>query len=279
MLDPILKWVGGKRWMKDTLTDLWLANPSERFVEPFCGALGASLSVNPKRALLNDFNPHLIQLFKGIKRGEEFDILMESNEELFYQYREAFNHLDYTVGANWETAQLFFYLIQTGFNGLCRYNLSGEFNVPFGKYKSVNYERDLAAYRKQFRGWTFSNRDFAQVNTRPGDFVFIDSPYYETFSSYTPQGFSWDDQLRLVEFASSIECPVVCTNNAVPSLMEEYIRNGFEVRVMLAPRSVSSDGNREAAFEMVATKNVELTDYYLSHSREVKLKVSWSRRK
>jgi hypothetical protein len=61
--------------------------------------------------------------------------------------------------------------------------------------------------------------------------------------------------------------------------MEEYIRNGFEVRVMLAPRSVSSDGNREAAFEMVATKNVELTDYYLSHSREVKLKVSWSRRK
>lgn len=278
MLNPIIKWAGGKRWMKDILTEIWLANPSSRFVEPFCGALGASLAVSPKKALLNDFNGHLIELYRGIKRGEEFDIHMENNESLYYQYRQAFNEISYTEGCTWETAQLFFYMIQTGFNGLCRFNTMGEFNVPFGKYKNINYERDLEAYRKQFRGWTFSCKDFGAVKTRQTDFLFIDSPYHETFSSYTPEGFSWEDQIRLADYASSHEGPVVCTNNATQEIMFEYLRRGFEVRTILAPRSISS-GERAPAYEMIACKNTVLPDSVLNSTVECHWSVKWKKKR
>jgi DNA adenine methylase len=262
--------------MSDILRELWELNPSKRFVEPFCGALSASLAVQPRRALLNDWNPHLISLYQGIKDGREWDIFMVYQEELFYQYREAFNEFAYVrKQSDWEQAQLFFYLIQTCFNGLCRFNQMGEFNVGFGKYKSVNYERDLEAYRRQFRFWTFSNKQFDKLRTWETDFLFIDPPYDETFSSYTPEGFNWDDQLRVAHWAAQHPGPVMCTNSTSNRVMHLYLSLGFEVRVIPVSRSINSDGTGRSGWEMIATRNMETGPEFRDSTLPIRVNIEW----
>jgi len=117
-------------------------------VEPFCGGLAVTIGLMPDRAVLNDVNPHVINFYHWLKRGLVSDVPMENDEQVFYQNRERFNAL-LRAGKqdSAESAGLFYYLNRTGFNGLCRFNRSGEFNVPFGQYKRINYTRDFSAYR------------------------------------------------------------------------------------------------------------------------------------
>ncbi|MCK7461430.1 MAG: DNA adenine methylase [Sphingobacterium sp.] len=64
------------------------------------------------------------------------------------RYRKIFNALLAAgLGHTVEAASLFYYLNRTGFNGLCRFNSRGEFNVPFGSYARIAYVRDFSAYR------------------------------------------------------------------------------------------------------------------------------------
>jgi site-specific DNA-adenine methylase len=93
-------------------------------------------------------------LYKGLKNGLKTNIRMEFNPEAYFENRSRFNALIAGgKGRTWEAAQLFFYLIQSCFNGLSRFNKSGFYNVPIGSYKSVNYERDNTAYERVFQGW------------------------------------------------------------------------------------------------------------------------------
>ncbi|HJU09522.1 MAG TPA: DNA adenine methylase, partial [Candidatus Binataceae bacterium] len=66
---PPLKWAGGKRWLVPDLAKLWNGHESRRLVEPFCGGLAVALSLRPKRALLNDINPHAVNFYSWLKRG------------------------------------------------------------------------------------------------------------------------------------------------------------------------------------------------------------------
>lgn len=277
MLDPILKWTGGKRWMGTLLRELWGLNHSRRFVEPFCGGLAASLAVQPKRALLNDWNPHLIELYKGLKEGREWDVFMAYQEKLYYQYREAFNELYQVRGkSDWEQAQLFFYLIQSGFNGLCRFNQEGGFNVPFGKFKSVNYERDTEAYRQQFRYWTFTHKQFDRIRVLPTDFSFIDPPYDDTFVGYTPDSFTWEDQVRVADWAASLEGPVICTNSTTQRILELYLTRGFMVHVIQVGRTNGAKASSRAkTYEMVAVKNMVVGECFHMDTKPIKLKMTW----
>src|SRR5438105_13234445 len=138
-LKPPLKWAGGKRWLVPTLEPIWAEHRQRRLVEPFCGGLAVTLGLLPERALLNDLNPHLTNFYSWLKRGLRTTLPMENDEELFYSHRREFNALLRDGGAETErSAALFYYLNRTGFNGLCRFNKSGGFNVPFGEHKHVN---------------------------------------------------------------------------------------------------------------------------------------------
>src|SRR5207248_11120739 len=95
-----------------------------------------------------------------------------------------------------EAAALFYYLNRTGFNGLCRFNRSGEFNVPFGRYTRIGYTQDFTAYSAVFADWTFTNTDVEMVPVERGDFVYADPPYDVEFTQYAKDGFTWDDQER-----------------------------------------------------------------------------------
>src|SRR5205085_7297299 len=122
MLKPPLKWAGGKRWLVAHLKPIWEANAQRRYVEPFCGGLAVVLGLQPKRALLNDINPHLINFYRQVRNGLAMDIAMRNDEKSFYGHRERFNNLIGNGGTqSAESAQLFYYLNRTCFNGLCRF--------------------------------------------------------------------------------------------------------------------------------------------------------------
>lgn len=256
-MQPFIKWAGGKRWLVNDLEPIVKQTGATRLVEPFCGALGVSLGLEFERVLANDMNPALIGLYRGIKRGEQMSLHMTPNAKRFDRYRRKFNKLYREDPYSWETAQLFYYLLKCCFNGLCRFNKSGEFNVSLGSYTKVDYGLNTESYRKMFRRWVFKSGDFTKLKIDASDFILIDPPYDDGFVSYTEHGFDWVDQERTAVWAASHGVPVVCTNAATERILRLYTDLGFDVRYIEAPRRISSDGDRNAAQEMIAFKNCE----------------------
>lgn len=252
---PPLKWAGGKRWLVSHLAPIWEQHKKRRYVEPFCGGLAIALGLQPQRALLNDVNPHLINFYRHLQSGLTLRIKMRNDEQLFYRHRDRFNELIRDGGAAGdEAAQLFYYLNRTCFNGLCRFNKSGEFNVPFGTYTTINYDADFSVYPAALRQWSFTNVDVEKVSLKKGDFVYADPPYDVEFTTYSTGGFSWDDQERTAELLTKHDGPVVISNQATPRIVELYKRRGFELTFLPGPRRISCTGDRTAAQEVLAIK-------------------------
>ena len=255
---PPLKWAGGKRWLVPHLKPIWDSHKERRLVEPLCGGLAVALGLHPKRALLNDINVHAINFFLWLKKGLVITIPMKNSSKLFYAHRDRFNAL--TKGGNAdseEAASLFYYLNRTCYNGLCRFNRSGEFNVPFGRYKQINYVRDFTLYRGVFRNWDFTVSDFEEVLLEPDDFVYADPPYDVEFRQYSKEGFTWDDQVRLAKWLVKHSGPVVLSNQATPRIRTLYSELGFKLRFLEAPRMISCKGDeRKPATEVIALRGI-----------------------
>ena len=255
MIKPPLKWAGGKRWLVSHLAPIWQRHASRRYVEPFCGGLAVALGLQPKRALLNDVNPHLINFYRHLQNGMPLQIDMRNDEQLFYRHRERFNRLIQNGGAqSREAAELFYYLNRTCFNGLCRFNKGGEFNVPFGTYTTINYATDFSEYAGALKQWEFTSVDVQKVAIEKTDFIYADPPYDAEFTTYSPGGFSWDDQQRTAEFLAQHPGPVVISNQATPRIVELYEALGFELSYLAGPRRISCTGDRTAAREVLAIK-------------------------
>ena len=257
-LTPPLKWAGGKRWQVPHIEPLWFGLGPKRLVEPFCGGLSVALGLRPKRALLNDVNPHLMNFYFHVREGSLTDVPSENTEFDYYRHRDRFNELAGTVSGahSAEAAALFFYLNHTGYNGLCRFNSKGGFNVPYGKRKTVNYERDWSAYAAQLDEWFFRCGDFAQIELRAGDFVYADPPYDVEFTTYSAGGFSWADQVRAAEWLAKHDGPVILVNMQTPRIEELYRDLRFDIGYLDAPRRISCNGDRTPAKEVFATRNI-----------------------
>lgn len=252
-----LKWAGGKRWLLKFLREIWEPYESSgyRLVEPFCGGLAITLGLIPKRAYLNDINPHLINFYSQLKSGLKESIIMQYDKTLYYQYRQRFN--DLISEGKWNTeeaALLFYYLNHTGYNGLCRFNQKGLFNVPFGDYKNVTYLKDFSNYQSLFRNWNFSCKDFEELNLEHDDFVYADPPYDVEFTQYSSQGFTWDEQVRLANWIRKLKIPAVISNQATDRIVELYKSMGFKLNFLQAPRMISCTGNRNPVREVLAVK-------------------------
>ncbi|HJU93467.1 MAG TPA: Dam family site-specific DNA-(adenine-N6)-methyltransferase [Pyrinomonadaceae bacterium] len=255
MFKPPLKWAGGKRWLVPYLKPIWESNSNRRYVEPFCGGLAVVLGLQPEQALLNDINPHLINFYRHVQDGLEMRIEMRNDEKLFYQHRERFNQLGRRGKAHTrEGAQLFYYLNRTCFNGLCRFNKGGDFNVPFGTYTTINYASDFRDYANVFRQWEFSNQDIETLQIEADDFVYADPPYDVEFTTYSSGGFSWDDQVRTARLLARHRGPVVISNQATPRIVELYDGLGFQLTYLDGPRRISCTGDRSSAREVLAIK-------------------------
>jgi len=257
LIPPPLKWAGGKRWQVPHLLPRWQPHRHRRLVEPFCGGLAVALGLNPRRALLNDANPHLVNFYRWLKRGLRTALEMKNGERHFYQARARFNQLlreqqEETA----EAAALFYYLNRTGYNGLCRFNRQGEFNVPFGRYKSINYKSDFRDYSPVFAKWDFTHQDFERVRLEKSDFVYADPPYDVEFTSYSKGGFSWPDQMRTAEWLSRHKGPVILVNQKTDRIVDLYASLGYDLDFLTAPRMINCTGDRTPAREVLATRNL-----------------------
>lgn len=207
-----LKWAGGKYNLIEPITAL--LPEGNKLVEPFVGAGSVFLNTDYPRYVLNDVNPDLIALFKTIKRRPQTFIhdarklFTEHNnsDEAYYALRRAFN----TTTDSYQRSLLFLYLNRHGYNGLCRYNRSGQFNVPFGSYRKPYFpEQEIEFFAAKAQRAVFTCLSFEKVfrRARKGDVVYCDPPYAPltataNFTSYATAGFSLDQQHELARRAA-----------------------------------------------------------------------------
>ena len=258
-----LKWAGGKAYLVPTIKEYFNKTNCNRVVEPFCGSAAISFGLNnsvPK--LINDINPHLINFYNWLQKGLIIEYIdSENNKDTYYYNRGLFNcevNSPNSIALKLSAIELFYYLNRHSYNGLFRVNKKGEFNVPYGKYKSPIFLTDLTHYVPKIDNWTITCGDFSNVIIQENDFVYIDSPYVESFTKYTPNGFNWNDQLRLAKWCNDLNVPIVISNKATPGIIELYSDYGFNCEYIMAPRKISCNGDRMPVKEVLFSKNISL---------------------
>lgn len=237
------------------------------FVDLFCGSCAVPLGLGLKDVVINDLNRHLINFWRKVRAGYIIPnwVKMENDKEVYYQNRTRFNEL-VKMGAldGVESYGLFYYLGKTGFNGLWRVNKKGTHNVPFGSYKSINYQRTFTEQSKLISQWMIYNGDFRAVKLPEMAFLYADPPYWiEGHKAYTENGFDWEDQLALAKLLGTHDGPVVAHNSSHPDIVELYASYGFSVNFTNERRFISSKASTRAGeLCIVATKNLEVGDVF-----------------
>jgi DNA adenine methylase len=232
---PFLKWAGNKYALVEKITKF--LPHGERLVEPFVGSGALFLNTQFEKYLLAETNPDLINLHKFIKnKGEEFATFAETfinpknnNKRRYYELRQEFNSTE----DPWLKSGLFIYLNRHGYNGLCRYNKSWQFNVPFGSYVRPYFpQKELLGFHQRARKARFVCQDFRKTfkQVKPGDVIYCDPPYTPlsttaNFTNYGAQVFTETDQIDLAQWAERFQArgiPVIISNHDTPFTRKLY---------------------------------------------------------
>ena len=264
-----LKWVGSKnRLIPQLLPHL----PSgKRLIEPFVGAGNVFINTNYDSYVLCDKNRDLINVYEWLR--DDLASLLNETKSLFdsrpdfYDVRARFNN--FTPILSLQRAAEFVYLNRSCFNGLCRYNSSGKFNVPSGKYKSIYFPKsELIAFSNKLISVPVELvcADFSTVirNARFGDVIYCDPPYVsdsnnDAFTGYTPSKFDAATTKQLYEllFSAVLRGATAIISNSNNPLIRE-IFNNFEIYEIDARRSVAANGNRQPAREIIGVLTPEM---------------------
>lgn len=261
---PFLKWAGGKfRLLPRIFAAL---PPAQRLVEPFTGSAVVALNAPHGRVLAADANRDLITLYQAVQRAPVK--MIQAVEALFTPANntaEAFNRLrdEFNAAPPGERrAALFVYLNRHGFNGLCRYNAGGGFNVPFGRYAAPRPPvAAMHAFARRAAHVEFGCLGFEESFARavPGDVIYCDPPYVPlsataSFTSYARQAFGPAEQERLADLARAAAArgvPVVISNHDTPEVRTLY--RGAQLQAFAVDRRISSKAStRGEARELLA---------------------------
>lgn len=257
-MKPLLQWPGGKSAIAQEITDM-MPTDFDRYIEPFVGGGAIWLSLMPNNALISDKNKDIIRLYQTISRYNPYDIYgylqdfvrqhNEGGKQFYYALRE-----DSGVGMSppWHAARMLF-LSKTSFNGLYRVNKSGKFNVPYGRPSKhvqdyiVKLEQllELSDYLTK-ANIAISCKDFEDVlrEATPNDFVYLDPPYVPTsttasFTAYTPDGFTMEDQRRLRDCLIRLreqDTRFILSNSDTPETRRLY--EGFDMQTIGVKRGI-----------------------------------------
>ena len=250
-----LKWAGGKYSLVEEINAR--LPEGNKLVEPFVGAGSVFLNSNFDKYLLNDVNPDLIELYKFVKRrpktyGKDAKTLFtaKNNDKThYYGLRDEFNKST----DPYYRSLLFLYLNRHGFNGLCRYNRSGGFNVPFGSYNKPYFpEEEIFQFSEKAKNATFSCQDFKRTfaRARAGNVIYCDPPYAPlsdtaNFTSYAVGGFDANDQAELANRAEKAafnrNIPVLISNHDTPLTNKIYYK--ADTSFVSVARNISQDGS------------------------------------
>lgn len=261
-MKPFLKWAGNKYQIIDHIKDC--LPPGDCLIEPFLGSGAVFLNTSYPRYLLADINEDLINLYLYLQQEgrafisycREFFGSENNRDSVYYKNRDLFNN----TKDSRQKAALFLYLNKHCYNGLCRYNAGGGFNVPFGRYKSPYFpESEMLYFYEKAKNARFVCADFTTVMdmAKPGAVVYCDPPYVPlsdtaNFTSYSSIAFGPAQQRKLAESAKKLAAkgiPVLLSNHATEFTLREYA--GARIKIIPVQRSISCDGNNRGKVEEV----------------------------
>jgi len=273
LVTPVLKWVGGKRQLLPEIRKYIPQNISI-YYEPFVGGGAVLFDLQPTKAVINDVNQELINLYEVIKNDVESLISelrqFKNEEEFFYDVRGWDRDSDkYKSLTNVERAARIHYLNKTCYNGLFRVNSSGEFNTPFGRYKNPNITNEVTfrAVSKYFNNAdvSFLNSDFEKAvkEIRKGAFVYFDPPYdpvsnSANFTGYAEGGFNRDEQMRLKTLCDELNnkgIKFMLSNSSTEFIRDIY--KEYKLITLKANRSINSNANGRGEIDEVLVMNYE----------------------
>lgn len=272
---PVVKWVGGKRQIIDEIIT-YVPDSFSTYYEPFLGGGAVLFELQPNKAVVNDVNEELMNIYEVIK--DNVDELIEglkrhkikNDKAYFYEIRELDrNREQYNLLTPVERASRIIYLNKTCYNGLFRVNKSGEFNAPFGNYKNPNIvnETTLRAVSAYFNKAKirFTCQDFEDALkwSRKGAFVYLDPPYdpvseTASFTGYDKGGFDRNEQIRLKKTCDKLNkkgIKFLLSNSATDFIMDLY--QDYKIEVIQAKRAINSKADRRGNVDEVLVMNFE----------------------
>lgn len=251
-----LKWAGGKKKLVDDIKGLLPLKNKKRLIEPFVGGGSVFLNMEFEDYLLVDMNKDLINLF-NIMKNDSSKFIVEAEHyfqsqynipEKYYELRKEFN----ASADPFYRSLIFLYMNRHGYNGLCRYNKSGGYNVPFGRYKKPYFPKaEMELFAEKSQRAEFMQGDFtvAFSQAEVGDVIYCDPPYSpinrtSNFTSYAGNTFDDQEQIRLVacvEEAARKGIPSLISNHDVKFTREIY-SGATKIAKLKVQRSISRKG-------------------------------------
>lgn len=277
---PFVKWAGGKRQIIDKLKR-YVPDEFDTYYEPFIGGGALLFELSPRRAVINDSNEELMNVYSVLCDEEKFKKMCnvlnhyekEHCEGFYYDIRNKDRNKNaYKRLSDYTRAARTIYLNKACFNGLYRVNSKNEFNVPFGKKERVNtYDGGNLITVSNYL--TMNDVEILSVdfeesvkNAKKGDFIYFDPPYdseTSTFNSYTEDGFGKDEQIRLAKVFKELDsrgCYVMLSNHNT-SLINDLYKN-FNIHVIEAKRNINSNGKKRGKVKEVIITNFVNSDKF-----------------
>jgi DNA adenine methylase len=233
-LKPIIKWSGGKS-DEIKMFEQYVPSDYDTYIEPFVGGGSLYFYLMPQKAVISDVHSELIDFYRCIAEGKASEIydFMENSpndEDTYYKIRDQMPINDYL-----DRAKRFYYQRKTCFRGMLRYNKFGKFNIPFGKYKTINYS-DLKNpdYETLLSRTEIFNKSFEEIFSEydnENNFMFLDPPYDSEFTDYGYCKFAKDEQIKLAQLfkQTKIKClMVIGKTEFIEELYKDYIVDEYE---------------------------------------------------
>lgn len=272
LLSPMLKWVGGKRQLLPEIVPM-IDDKCSTYVEPFVGGGAVLFSMQPTRAIINDYNQQLINVYKTVRDNldellEELKIHEEKNSsEYYYEIRALDREDSFKKMSDVKKAARIIYLNKTCYNGLYRVNSSGQFNSPYGRYKNPNIvnEAVIKAISKYFNSNEIKilNGDYREAlkNLEKDAFVYLDPPYMpisssSSFTGYTEGGFGYTSQVELKKECDKLTeqgIRFLQSNSDCEEIRELY--KAYKIKTVKAKRSINSVAKKRGEINEVLIYN------------------------
>ena len=235
-LTPLIKWSGGKS-DEIKLFEKYFPDNYNIYIEPFIGGGSVYFYLNPFKAVINDIHKELIDLYQTIGEGKsdkiyEFMATNPNDEPTYYKIRD-----EMIINDKLDNAKRFYYQRKTCFRGMLRYNKNGKFNIPFGRYKTINYN-DLKNkdYELLLHRTEILNKDFEYIFETYNDennFMFLDPPYDSEFTDYGYCQFGKTEQEKLAYLFKNtkIKClMIIGKTKFIEDLYKDYIIDEYDKR-------------------------------------------------
>jgi DNA adenine methylase len=233
-LKPLIKWSGGKS-DEIKMFEKYFPEKYDKYIEPFVGGGSVYFYLNPNNAIISDVHKELIDLYRSIGKGKgqeiyEFMEKSPNDEPTYYKIRD-----EMEINHELDSAKRFYYQRKTCFRGMLRYNKNGKFNIPFGRYKTINFNELINKKYETLLGKTeILNKGFEYIfenYNNENNFMFLDPPYDSEFTDYGYCQFGKEEQKKLAfQFKNTkIKClMIIGKTKFIEELYSGYIVSEYD---------------------------------------------------